>query len=242
MPAHIRKGLITGAPAFNSGGLGLSIGSRVGGIRAMISKRAPDGGKIAPVPEVTEYKFNEDFEAIYPDAAAITTISPHMKEAQLTFTADPETVVKMFTNKAESIVFVIQVTPQTLEITFDTGSVTKLESRITEQSKNNYLFSIPTFNNNLIDTATYPYPDSELYFNGTTVASTNSGGDVKITISPISGYTDDQAGIDKLLLDINTYIKGKTIQIEMIENNVFNVGGGTSGINKTRFKSTANAP
>lgn len=47
MPAHIRKGLITGAPAFNSGGLGLSIGSRVGGTRHRIAQRAPDSVKIA---------------------------------------------------------------------------------------------------------------------------------------------------------------------------------------------------
>jgi hypothetical protein len=48
MPAHVRKGLITGAPAFNSGGLGLSIGSRIGGgIRHAIAGRAPDAVKIS---------------------------------------------------------------------------------------------------------------------------------------------------------------------------------------------------
>ena len=41
MPAHIRKGLITGAPAFNSGGLALSIGTRTNlGVRFSIANRA----------------------------------------------------------------------------------------------------------------------------------------------------------------------------------------------------------
>jgi hypothetical protein len=40
MPAHIRKGLITGAPAFNSGGLGISVGTRTNlGIRFSIANR-----------------------------------------------------------------------------------------------------------------------------------------------------------------------------------------------------------
>jgi hypothetical protein len=46
MPQVVSKGLITGRPAFSNGGLGLSIGSGVGGIRNAIARRAPDGIKI----------------------------------------------------------------------------------------------------------------------------------------------------------------------------------------------------
>lgn len=46
MPRVVSKGSITGRAAFNNGGLGLSIGTRVGGARHAIARRAPDSIKI----------------------------------------------------------------------------------------------------------------------------------------------------------------------------------------------------
>ena len=47
MPRIVSKGSITGRKAYSNGGLGLSIGSGVGGARKAITRRAPDSGKSA---------------------------------------------------------------------------------------------------------------------------------------------------------------------------------------------------
>ncbi len=224
MPAHIRKGLITGAPAFNSGGLGLSIGSRVGGIRAMISKRAPDGGKIAPVPEVTEYKIRGDdinnltFNGTPPDQ----TTNKYVETMFVTTTDVVYTSSSFAENRISDLEFsIIVANGKTVKVNFKPGNETIVESLITKQSENVYIYTMPSISGTLITETNGAI--AVLYLNGNALSATESAADddVELQLSGI-GYSDPFE-LDTFKTHVNDYVSGKVFTIKMTSDRTLTV-------------------
>lgn len=148
MPAHIKKGAITGRPAFTNGGLGLSIGTRVfGGLRHAVSSRAPNisgsSGNSGSSGGETEFIFNNN------------TI----------FTIDAQAPEKSITN----LILVYQTNGtfedlKSLTITFEDNSASYLV-KITE----------PTANGQLTKTGTNEYKLKLTYLHSDSFVTINSG-------------------------------------------------------------------
>jgi hypothetical protein len=223
MPAHIRKGLITGAPAFNSGGLGLSIGSRVGGARRMISARAPDGGKMTPAP--TEYKIRgADIANLSLDNYLVEPANNFdIREIIITPTANVSTISTFVENTIQDIEFTVNINSKTIKLKLKSGTSTIVETLITKMSLiNNYEFKIPTIASNLI-TETDGEPDT-LYYDGETVGTTDADDDkMELYLSEI-GYDLENAGeLADFKTAVNTYISGKTFDITMTSDRTLKV-------------------
>ena len=217
MPAHIRKGLITGAPAFSNGGLALSIGTRATrGIRHAIARRAPNGVNTAgpTIPEVTEYKIRgEILDVLTPDGEP-----PNPEENKYVEQIDITTSTGSTTNSfAENTIndlefSVIVANGKTIGVKFTPGTTTTIESLITKQSVNVYIFKMPVVSAQLITETEGAI--SVLYLNGSTVTDIESAADAELTLSGF-GYDGATFDLASFKTDFNAYVSGKEYTITM---------------------------
>jgi hypothetical protein len=193
MPAHIRKGLITGAPSFNSGGLGLSIGSRVGGIRHAIARRAPDS-----VP-INSNTVNSDTASVYKikdsDAVVgvvlvntVTPSEPYLSGFSLFYdTGAP--LKELFTNNLQTFILTFKVPviqsapPDEYTVVLTSGTSDKIETLFTKMETNKYNFLLPSISATISGTKN-PFDAIELIYDGTNfVSGTNDGTKILLTIT-----------------------------------------------------------
>jgi hypothetical protein len=147
MTARIKKGAITGRPAYSNGGLGLSIGTRVnGGIRSAIAHRAPDSIKV--VEEVTDttptYKLTSEIGEVALENVSTTT---RTYLSNINFGYDTvgggEPSLPLFEYPLANLNLTYQVASlggapiATYAFNFTTGEDEAIESLFTNQSKNN---------------------------------------------------------------------------------------------------------
>ena len=230
MPAHIRKGLITGAPAFNSGGLGLSIGSRTGGSRRMISARAPDSGKITsnPVPEIEPYKltipdgytyaaYDQD-NGVY-SGGTIVNYSPDSDNTPYIsytgFTYADEAATLHFARKKIALLEGINVF---LSVTKQVGYTNFPESLVSNTATTNvYTIALPSIAGTSNGSNWY-YVEGNYVYQGTDAPTDGS-------VIVVSGYADDQNGLTLLTEDYQTYINGRTYTLTMTADDTFTISG-----------------
>jgi hypothetical protein len=228
MPAHIRKGLITGAPAFNSGGLGLSIGSRVGGARHAISNRAPDSLKTNP-PD-TDYNIS-GYTITFNQ---LLTTRPYISRfifSEATFpSTTPTSSSPLFPVELSSLTIEFKPTDPSGSDAVITVSITPsgvspalaVDTLFTTVSKNVYSFTFPEILDaisNISDPmGIYRYTNGEsdgLVSNFDTQKFTFVFRWIRVSL----GDTDDFIRFTEML---NT-IANKTYTFTMTENNKFNV-------------------
>ena len=227
MPAHIRKGLITGAPAFSNGGLALSIGTRATrGIRHAIARRAPNGVNTAgpTIPEVTEYKIRgEILDVLTPDGEPPNpTSNKYVEQIDIT-TLTVSTTNSFAENTIDDLEFsVIVANGKIIGVKFTPGTTTTVESLITKQSVNVYIFKMPVVPAELITESEAAI--SVLYLNGSTVSDTESseGADVALTLSGL-GYDDGTFDLASFKTDFDAYVSEKEYTITMTSDRTLKV-------------------
>jgi hypothetical protein len=152
MPRVVSKGSITGRKAFSNGGLGLSIGSGVGGARNAITRRAPDSGKSAE-DSIYYHIYGGPSVKLSP---GLGPDRPYISDISLNFDLNYAPSINMFTNKLEQIAF--RFFPEDLsgndaEITVSIYSINPsyvTESLFTTVSNNVYSITIPTMSDPIL--------------------------------------------------------------------------------------------
>lgn len=226
MPAHIRKGLITGAPAFSNGGLALSIGTRATrGIRHAIARRAPNGVNTAgpTIPEVTEYKIRgEILDVLTPDGEPPNpTSNKYVEQIDIT-TSTVSTTNSFAENTINYLEFsVIVANGKTIGVKFTPGTTTTVESLITKQSENVYIFKMPVVLAELITESEGAI--SVLYLNDTTVSDTESAPDADVELN-LSGFGYGETfDLASFKTDFDAYVSEKEYTITMTSDRTLKV-------------------
>lgn len=247
MTARIKKGAITGRPAYSNGGLGLSIGTRVNGVRRAIAHRAPDSIKVAE--EVTDttpiYKLlpiSEEFPEVSFDNVSTTTLT---YISNINFGYDDvgggEPSLPLFEYPLANINIRYNTAPvgdgpeDTIVFNFTTGEGGEaIETLFTNPSKNNYTFNIPSINASLSGTDAPFAEQLKLYYDGTNFVTTENNR-IVLTIA------NDTQTLTQFNDNYKTVLSGKTFNLTLTADNVIVIQNVT-GINCGTFEVTPPPP
>ena len=166
MTSRISKGSITGRKAFSNGGLGLSIGSRVGGARRMITARAPDTVKIAGGTQSNNFKIRK-IDGIISYSTTTTQSEPYLEQVSVFYDdANDAIYPQLFEKKLTTLAFMSDLSgDETIKVSLQnpqTGIF--IESLFQNTASNVHEFQFPdiSYNFTLLDISNN---DRALYLN-----------------------------------------------------------------------------
>jgi hypothetical protein len=231
MTSRISKGSITGRAAFSNGGLGLSIGSRVGGARRMISTRAPDASKISGgAPAATIYKISGYITTFTPSATARPYISSIISSQAIGGPSSSQ----MFEKQLDAIVFEFKPTDASNSDAVITMTVSPVSGEnpidilFSYVSNNVYSFVIPPLSDAISSSSTSP---ATRYTNGNTDVLVSAAGAKLFTFQfAWSGVTlSDGPDFTRFTTMINDIVS-KTYTFTLSANNKFALSSSGSNI------------
>jgi hypothetical protein len=234
MTSHIRKGLITGAPAFNGGGLGLSIGTRSEGIRRAITRRAPNG--VNSVGSPTSYKIKNDFTKLqytYNTAPNSSNTRTFVNRINFKTYQDQSSSLPLFETKLKELQMIIYPNDLSgtgiLSMTFMPTQSTDLYSALDfyQASTNSYTFKIKDISYVFVESDGVPYAKT-LYLKDGVLQDVPLNNSIYPSVYIIFV---DMLNLNEINASIKNMFDNKTYTINMLTDNAFEISA--NGINTT---------
>ncbi len=234
MTSRISKGSITGRKAYSDGGLGLSIGSRVGGARRMITARSPDSVKISGGAEAPIYKISGYRTTFTPSA----TTRPYISSIISSQASGGTSSSQMFEARLDGFTFEFKPTDASNNdaiitiLVIPTGE-TAIDTLFSYVSNNVYSFVIPALSNVISNSSTSP---TNRYTNGNTDGLVSSSGSKLFNFQfSWTGVTlSDGPDFTRFTAMINDIVN-KTYTFTLSANNKFALSSSGSNIYSGEF-------